>query len=222
MSIEKVNVSDTNEMSHKNGLEVPATHLENMNKEELEKMSPQEMAEKIGSNVYELNVKDLAGIKGAFQACSETGGKEEFAKKYSEYVNNPEKMKDESPKMYDFMRDRIFSGREYSIEEAGPDSQAEVAFGMKYNSLDIAATDSKMTEHTRDIPFTSTEQDVKHWERVAEEWYRKVQDYTKRVASDAAKGRDITLAKSQLESAQRQYENALRELQWARDHLEAS
>jgi len=47
-------------------------------------------------------------------------GHEFFAYAGESYMYEPEKLKNDFPKLYDFYRDRVFAGREYELKDGLP------------------------------------------------------------------------------------------------------
>lgn len=90
--------------------EFPNVHLEKLDIASLEKLTPKETVERIGTNCYSNYVEKSPGILGDFSEMSGDGGKDAFVKFYSEYVNEPDQLEKDNPEMYRFMRERIFFG----------------------------------------------------------------------------------------------------------------
>ena len=127
------------ENAYKNIHDIPRTHMEGLEKQ-LENLSKLDASLEVGKKYFEEEVQGSAGLLGPFRELSKDGGKEQFAKHYSDYLNRPESMKKENPDMYQFMKDRVFYGREYSQM---PNSQKISFTGSKMNFMPEEYGDSK-------------------------------------------------------------------------------
>lgn len=134
---------ELSEVSLKSFSEFPSAHLEKLDIASLEKLTLQETAECVGSNCYSNYIEKSSGILGDFSELSGDGGKDVFVKFYSEYVNEPGQLKEDNPEMYNFMRERIFFGREYEIEPLNGENVSEQLSFSGCNKLDIVSVDSK-------------------------------------------------------------------------------
>ena len=113
MSLE---TNETREIQATSISDVPSAHLEGLDKAKLEKMDPQAAAFEVGKNYFNEDVQTSAGVLEAYKELDKDGNAEKFAKSYSDYINMPGIMKIRDPKMYEFMRDRVFYGKEYKYE----------------------------------------------------------------------------------------------------------
>ena len=96
--------------------DLPQSHLEGMDISNMGKLSRPEYTKEVGRHVFSDSVENSPGILGAFREMEKNGGKEQFAQHYSDYVSMPSIMRLKNPEMYDFMRDRVFYGKEYKYE----------------------------------------------------------------------------------------------------------
>lgn len=94
-------------------IEIPPTHVENTN-ELGQKMSLEEALEKISGNEFEKNIEQNPGYA---QEWNDLAGnpdtKQDFSRTYSDYLLNPETLKENSPEKYEFMKEHVFNGKEF-------------------------------------------------------------------------------------------------------------
>ena len=126
----------------------PGTHLEKLDTALLEKMTLQEAGEYVGENCYFNFVEKSPGILGAFEELTDGGGKNVFAKYYGEYMNHSQQLKERMPKIYAFMREWIFFGREY---EVSPVKASELSFtgGLGTSNIEHIRGKEKISEAER-------------------------------------------------------------------------
>lgn len=96
--------------------ELPQSHLEGMDISNLEKLSRPEYTKEVGRHVFSDSVENSPGLLGTFREIEKNGGKEQFVQHYSNYITHSGTLKRENPDMYNFLRDRIFHGREYGVK----------------------------------------------------------------------------------------------------------
>lgn len=123
MLLERTNVSDTQAAKV---CDIPRVHLEGLDEAKLEKMDPQAAAFEVGKNYFNTDIQTSAGDLEAYKELDKNGNAEKFAKAYSDYVNLPSIMKIRDPQMYEFMRDRVFYGKEFKYTTKSNE------FGMEF------------------------------------------------------------------------------------------
>ena len=96
--------------------ELPQSHLEGLNISNLEKLSRPQYTKEVGKHVFSDTVETSPGLLGAFRELEKSGSQEQFAQHYSKYITHPGFLNRENPDMYNFLRDRIFHGREYGVQ----------------------------------------------------------------------------------------------------------
>jgi Mlc titration factor MtfA (ptsG expression regulator) len=85
------------------------------------------LAHEVGHQVYDAYLpgehqetwRALSGERPADQCVSpyaQTNPHEDFAESYMAYVRDPWDLKEASPDKYDFLRNKVFGGREYALE----------------------------------------------------------------------------------------------------------
>jgi len=112
------------ENGYKNVHDLPSSHLESFDKErldQLEKMPREEAAKVLGEKFFEDKVMNRPGTLAAFRELALGSGAKKFAEHYSDYVCKPEKLKKNDSDMYNYMRDRIFHGREFAPRPSSMD-----------------------------------------------------------------------------------------------------
>lgn len=117
--MKRPNMEGTNTLEQLNAgtvRELPQSHLEEMDISNLEKLSRPEYTKEVGRHFFSDSVENSPGILGAFREMEKKGGKEQFARHYSNYITQPGALNRENPDMYGFLRDRIFHGREYGVK----------------------------------------------------------------------------------------------------------
>lgn len=114
----------------RNSLEGISAHsLENINDTGREGLPRLDDIEAVARCWYEQNIKEFPGLAAAFREISpKDSGPEGFTRLYAEYVESAEEMKEHNPAAYDFMKSKVFPGREFSSPTF---SEGEVAFGMR-------------------------------------------------------------------------------------------
>ena len=109
--------------------ELPSSHLEHIDVKALEGLTKREACEKIAGDYYDGLEEGAPGILNGFTEISGGAGKEVFQKAYSDYVNKPEQLKEKERPLYDFLRDRVFRGREYASDTTEKEAGQELSFG---------------------------------------------------------------------------------------------
>lgn len=96
-----------------NGYEVPPSHLERLKTDELKEFSPENAMEKVGAQVYDSLLKPFAGYLRQFSDLSGSCDCNTFSRKYAQYILHPSELKSENMPLYDFLKEKIFAGREF-------------------------------------------------------------------------------------------------------------
>ena len=204
------------------GIELPANHREGVSEHDIEGMSPSDAVRRYGESYYQNVLESQPGRLGAYERLSEGGGREEFARDYGRYVLSPEEMRDEDPELYAFMRDRIFRGREYEVEEVTGASSDDPSFGGGCNKLDVVAVDK--------VSFTGSIEDAERIDALRDEVqelakkYEKADEYVidrqKYLEYCLKRNNNVGTAKIELQYAQNRREDVKRDLDRAKKRLQ--
>jgi len=101
--------------------DMPRSHTEGLDMAQLEKLSLQDAAQEVGKKYFAENIQNSPGKLAAFRELEQDGGPEQFAKHYLNYMTKPKELKNNDSEMYEYMKNRVFHGREYP---AKPTSQS--------------------------------------------------------------------------------------------------
>lgn len=199
------------------GLELPLSHKEGIGAQGIEGLSPSDAAQRYGSSFYENVLESQPGRLGAYEKLSEGGGREGFARDYARYVLSPGEMRKEDPELYDFMRDRIFRGREYEAKDVSGFSSDGPSFGGGCNKLDIVAVD--------EVSFTGSVEDIQSKLDGAKEDLHSANKYheacLERFESARKTGNNVQQYASDLRAAGQKVEDAQRDVKFYQKLLDA-
>lgn len=93
--------------------DMPLAHTEGMDTEKLKEMPLDEAMFEVGKRLYSEELGSNPGLWAAYKELERDGDTNSFAKYYVEYCRDPGSLRTRDPEMYDYMRYRIFCGREY-------------------------------------------------------------------------------------------------------------
>ncbi len=126
MKIEKNKETGIREFGQPKTFELPRAHTEGLTISDKESIT-----EKAGENVYRNNVLKSVGTLAEFQSLSDTKDEKDFCNQYERYVTDADELKEQNPKMYEFMRTRIFCGKEYPSQKFNP------SFGISISDIEL-------------------------------------------------------------------------------------
>lgn len=164
--------------------ELPASHLERVDVKALEELTKWEACEKIAGDYYDGLEKGAPGILNGFSEISGGKGKEAFQEAYSDYVTKPEQLREKEQPLYDFLRDRVFHGREYAVEVLNLEPKQEKIGFTGYNRRDIVASTP-----SADFSFRGSKlEDLQKKRKDAEEDLKRTSEKYTKAGEDIAKG----------------------------------
>lgn len=110
MSLEQLAILEHREST---GIELPKSHLENLESRNWEGKDLSLSMKTIGECCFDRSVMPFPGVRYGFFEISGSNTREYFADCYCRYVTSARELQEEKPEIYAFMRDRIFYGKEY-------------------------------------------------------------------------------------------------------------
>lgn len=110
MSMEQLAILEQREST---GIELPKSHLENIESRNLEGADLSSTLKTIGECCFDRVVMPFPGLRYGFSEISGSNSRKYFADCYCRYITSPKELREEKPEIYAFMRDRLFYGKEY-------------------------------------------------------------------------------------------------------------
>ncbi|MBP3684098.1 MAG: hypothetical protein J6J12_03940 [Oscillospiraceae bacterium] len=117
MSLE--NIQEIREFNRPGKTELPRFHLELLGAEALEQLTNKptsDVLSAVSEKIFQDEVSAKAGLEGAFLDAAREGTRKEFSQAYEDYVLSPRELEVSNPEMYQFLKERIFLGQEYTLQ----------------------------------------------------------------------------------------------------------
>lgn len=160
------------------GRELPSSHLDGMfelreglnginGKDYQILITKSELVYQVGNHLYDSYIAKTPGLRNSFETVGMDSGNTAFAKAYGEYVLDPDDFKNNNASLYNFMRDKVFLGKEYTNNDDGlvhhqkmsADqyvSNEDMRFSCKGVTIDLIARSKDTNDGTPTIKLCET------------------------------------------------------------------
>lgn len=160
-----------------------------------EVIAAQTAIDEIGQQMEQLQTNYQEALAGGYTDMAEA-----YQRKMEELAENAEP--EEKPEYH--------QGRQHSFEE-----KLQAHQGM--TSEDSSEDDLGAHQGSGELSFGANE--IRNLKKKVDKWERDVKFHEKQVERSVRRGSDTSVCMSDLNSARKQYEKAVKDLEWAKNHL---